>query len=157
MKEDDVALTLVHTADWHLGMRFRGFRDEDERELMRARLDVIERILGVADRHQADAVLCAGDLFDGPKPEPQWWEGLADVLARRSAPARPVFLLPGNHDPLLPESVWDPTGPFRRKLPAHVHVVDRDDFTFPLKEGAVLHAAPCRSSAGQKDLALFLP
>jgi DNA repair exonuclease SbcCD nuclease subunit len=157
MKEDNVALTLVHTADWHLGMRFRSFREEDERELMRARLAVIERILGVADRHQADAVLAAGDLFDEPKPDRKWWEGLADVLARRSMPGRPVLLLPGNHDPLIPESVWEPMSPFRRKLPAHVHVVDRDDFSYALKEGAVLHAAPCRSSAGQKDLALSLP
>jgi len=63
-----VALTLVHTADWHLGMRFRGFREPDEVELMRARLAAVEHVLGVADRYQADAVLCAGDLFDGPKP-----------------------------------------------------------------------------------------
>jgi DNA repair exonuclease SbcCD nuclease subunit len=157
MREDDVALTLVHTADWHLGMRFRGFRESDELELMRARLAVLENVFLVANRYQADAVLCAGDLFDGPKPEPQWWEGLLDVLTRRAAPGRPVFLLPGNHDPLLPESVWDAAGPFRKRLPPHVHVVDRDDFTFALKEGAILYAAPCRSTAGQKDLALCLP
>jgi DNA repair exonuclease SbcCD nuclease subunit len=156
MTEDDVALTLVHTADWHLGMRFRGFRESEERELMRARLAVLDQVFRLADRHQADAVLCAGDLFDGPKPEPQWWEGLAGVLAR-AAPVRPVFLLPGNHDPLTPESVWDASSPFRRRLPKHVHVVDRDDFTFPLKDGAVLYSAPCRSSAGQKDLGLCLP
>lgn len=157
MKEDQVALTLVHTADWHLGMRFRSFGEEEERELMRARLDVIERILGVADRHQADAVLAAGDLFDDPKPDRQWWEGLTQLIARRAKPERPLFLLPGNHDPCIPGSLWEPGGPFRRSLPAHVHVVDRDDFSYELKEGAILYAAPCRSRAGQKDLALSLP
>ena len=157
MREDDVALTLVHTADWHLGMRFRSFREEDERELMRARLDVVERILGVADRYQADAVLAAGDLFDGPRPDRQWWEGLADVLVRRATPRRPVFLLPGNHDPLVAESVWERASPFRKKVPSHVHVVDSDDFSHQLGEGALLYAIPCRSSAGQKDLALALP
>ncbi len=157
MREDDVALTFVHTADWHLGMRFRSFREEHELELMRARLDVIDRIFGVADSSLADAVLCAGDLFDGPRPDAQWSEGLAAVLKKRASPKRPVFLLPGNHDPLLPDSVWDPASAFRKQLPEHVHVVDRDDFTFVLKEGAVLCAAPCRSSAGQKDLALALP
>jgi DNA repair exonuclease SbcCD nuclease subunit len=157
MREDDVALTLVHTADWHLGMRFRGFGDDQELELMRARLDVVEQIFGVADRYEADAVLCAGDLFDEPKPDPKWSDGLADLIARRASPHRPIFLLPGNHDPLLPDSVWDPAGSFRRKLPAHVHVVDRDDFTFQLNDGAELHAAPCRSSAQSKDMALALP
>ena len=152
-----MALTLVHTADWHLGMRFRGFSDDQELELMRARLDVVEQIFGVADRHQADAVLCAGDLFDEPKPDPKWSDGLASLLARRALPHRPVFLLPGNHDPFLPDSVWDPAGSFRRKLPPHVHVVDCDDFTFELKEGAALFATPCRSSAQSKDVALALP
>ncbi len=152
-----MALTLVHTADWHLGMRFRGFSDEQELELMRARLDVVEQIFGVADRYEADAVLCAGDLFDEPRPDPKWADGLASLIARRASPHRPVFLLPGNHDPLLPDSVWDPTGSFRRKLPAHVHVIDRDDFTFQLKDGAELHATPCRSSAQSKDIALALP
>jgi DNA repair exonuclease SbcCD nuclease subunit len=157
MREDDVALTLVHTADWHLGMRFRGFSEDQELELMRARLDVVEQIFGVADRYEADAVLCAGDLFDEPKPDPKWSDGLAGLIARRASPQRPVFLLPGNHDPLLPDSVWDPAGPFRRKLPAHVHVIDRDDFTFQLKDGAELYATPCRSSAQSKDIALALP
>jgi DNA repair exonuclease SbcCD nuclease subunit len=157
MREDDVALTLVHTADWHLGMRFRGFSDDQELELMRARLDVVEQIFGVADRYEADAVLCAGDLFDEPKPDPKWSDGLAGLMARRASPHRPIFLLPGNHDPLLPESVWDPAGSFRRKLPLHVHVIDTDDFTFQLKNGAELHATPCRSSAQSKDIALALP
>jgi DNA repair exonuclease SbcCD nuclease subunit len=157
MREDDVALTFVHTADWHLGRRFPGFPDSDEVELMRARLAVVEQVFSVAARYHADAVLCAGDLFDGPRPEPEWWQGLATVLERHAPAPRPVFLLPGNHDPFIAESVWDPAGGFRRRLPAHVHVVDRDDYTFALKDDAVLLSAPCRSTAGQQDLALSLP
>jgi DNA repair exonuclease SbcCD nuclease subunit len=157
MREDDVALTLVHTADWHLGRRFPGFPEADEVELMRARLAVVEQVFSLANRYQADAVLCAGDLFDAPRPEPEWWQGLAAVLERHALPPRPVFLLPGNHDPLIAESAWDPAHPFRRRLPSHVHVVERDDFTYELKDDAVLLAAPCRSTAGQQDLALSLP
>jgi len=152
-----VALTLVHTADWHLGMRFRQFEREDAMKLSRARLEVIDRILGQAEQNRADAVLCAGDLFDEAKPNEDWWMGLAKTLSNSRFSRRPIFLLPGNHDPIVPGSLWEPAHPFRRMLPAHVHVVDHDDFTFVLKDEAVLHAAPCRSYSTQKDLALSLP
>lgn len=155
--EEDVALTLVHTADWHLGMRFRGFSEALEAELRRARLDVIDRILGAADRYGADAILCAGDLFDEPRPEEEWWKALAVKLSKVRKNPCPIFLLPGNHDPLFAGSVWDPAHPLRRALPPEVRVIDRDDFEHPLGDNAVLCAAPCRSQAGQKDLALSLP
>jgi DNA repair exonuclease SbcCD nuclease subunit len=38
-----------------------------------------------------------------------------------------------------------------------VHVVDRDDFEYPLSEDAVLYARPCHSKAGESDLAMALP
>lgn len=154
---DDVALKLVHTADWHLGRRFPSFDEDDQKKLSRARLAVIDRILGVAEQHAAHAVLCAGDLFDEPDPGPDWWEPLARKFADRAWEHRPVFLLPGNHDPLISSSVYDPEHAFRRALPKWVHVVDRDDFSFELTPEAVLYARPCRSKAGQDDLALALP
>ena len=40
--EDDVALKILHTADWHLGMGFGAFGEEDERKLTRARLQVVD-------------------------------------------------------------------------------------------------------------------
>jgi len=154
---EDVALKLLHTADWHLGRRFPSFPPQDQLTLMRARLEAVERIVECAERTGVDAVLCAGDLFDDPCPDPQWSEGLAQAL-RRGRPERPIVLLPGNHDPLQPGSVYEPGHRFRRSLPPHVHVVDRDDFTLPLGgEKAVVVAAPCRSRAGEKDLALALP
>src|SRR3982751_6093537 len=74
---ESVALKLVHTADWHLGMTFPSFDPDARLRLSRARREVIDRILGLAERHAAHAVLCAGDLFDDPDPAPEWWEGLA--------------------------------------------------------------------------------
>jgi DNA repair exonuclease SbcCD nuclease subunit len=155
-EEDDVALKLVHTADWHLGRRFPSFAEADRVRLSRARLEVIDRILLVGDRHGADAILCAGDLFDEPDPGPEWWGPLLEKLERHSR-SRPVFLLPGNHDPLVPTSVWAESHPFRRALPASVHVVDADPFVREIGPDAMLYAAPCRSQAGQRDLALSLP
>jgi len=147
-----VALKLVHTADWHLGATFPSFDELARQQLSRARLSVIDRILGLAERHQAHALLCAGDLFDDPDPGPEWWEGLAKKLHQHGGSERPVFLLPGNHDPLTTSGVYSKGHPFRAALPPWVHVVDRDDFFFELTPAAVLYAAPCRSRSESRDL-----
>jgi len=155
--EEEVALKLLHTADWHLGMRFSSFDDADELKLTRSRLEVVDRLLGIAEHYTVDGVLCAGDLFDGPAPERQWWEGLVHCFQKRNWGSRPVFLLPGNHDPLTGSSVYAAEHPFRQALPSWVHVVDRDDFEHEFNSDAVLCARPCRSQAGEQDLALALP
>lgn len=153
---DDVALKLLHTADWHLGRRFPSFDEADRITLTRARVDVLDKVLLAAEQNGVDAILCAGDLFDEPSPEREWWAPVAAKLAATRT-RRPIFLLPGNHDPLQVGSIYHPDHPFRRAIPSWVHVVDRDDFTFELNEVAVLHARPCRSRAGQEDHALALP
>ena len=155
-EEPDVALKLLHTADWHLGLRFPAVAPEQEVRLTRARLEVVSRILDLADNRNVDAVLCAGDLFNEPHPEEEWWKGLLAEFARRPW-TRPVILLPGNHDPLMPGSIYAPTAPFRRALPGYVHVVDCDDFALELGTTAVVYATPCRSHAGQTGLAESLP
>jgi DNA repair exonuclease SbcCD nuclease subunit len=150
-------LRLLHTADWHLGRRFPSFPEEGQTKLSRARMDVVATILDVARRNAVNAVLCAGDIFDDPDPSPDFWEGLARIFQARGARHPPVFLVPGNHDPLTQESVWAPSHPFRARLPQWVHVVDRDDFEYEISTQAVLYARPCRSKAGENDLAMSLP
>src|ERR1700686_18553 len=153
----DVVLRLLHTADWHLGRRFPSFPEEGQKKLSRARMDVIARILDVARRNTVNAVLCVGDIFDDSDPSPDFWEGLARTFRNHAGQHPPLFLIPGNHDPLTPESVWAPGHAFRTRLPEWVHVVDRDDFMYELGPQAVLYARPCLSKAGEKDLAMALP
>jgi DNA repair exonuclease SbcCD nuclease subunit len=149
--EDDVAFRLLHTGDWHLGKRFPTFDESAERTLRRARLDVLEEVFAAATRNKVDAVLCAGDLFDEPKPDTDWWRGLLGILKGLPPDFPPMFMLPGNHDPLLPDSVWSSSHPFRSALPGFVHVVDREDFQKEINPGLVLYAVPCFSKAGASD------
>ena len=120
---------------------------------------VLDQVFGVAEANRVDAVLAAGDLFDAPDPGDAWWGPLLEKLQARDWTERPLFLLPGNHDPLVVRSVWHPDHEFRRSLPEGVHVVDRDDFEHPLgADGCgVLYARPCRSRQESRDLALTLP
>ena len=151
-----MALTLLHTADWHLGRRFPSFEPEQEQRLTRARLDVVGRILDVAESRNVDAVLCAGDLFDEPAPEQLWWNGVLQEFQRRHW-QRPVVLLPGNHDPLTPNSLYHSNHPFRRGLPDYVHVVDEPGWGLAVGDNAVVVAAPCTSAAGDTKLVESLP
>lgn len=154
--EGDIVLKLLHTADWHLGKRFPSFSKEQEMKLTRARIEALDRLLRAAERLAVDAVLCAGDLFDDPLPAQVWWEGVADCLQKRKWKDRLLFLLPGNHDPLVPHSVWKDLK-FRRLLPEWAHVVDHEGFEFALPNNAVLYAVPCRSAAGQSDPTEAIP
>ena len=85
-----MALTLLHTADWHLGRRFPAFEREQEQQLTRARLDAVVRILDLAESRNVDAVLCAGDLFDDPAPEEPWWGGVLREFGTEIDPGREV-------------------------------------------------------------------
>jgi DNA repair exonuclease SbcCD nuclease subunit len=150
-------VTLLHAADLHLGLEFGQLREEDRLKLARARLDVVDQILSLADQYSVDAVLFAGDIFDSPDPGEDWWRALADKFRARRTWTRSVVLLPGNHDPLTPGSVFSRDHEFRSALPEWVKVVDSDSFELPLGETAVVLSRPCRSRAGAEDLALALP
>ncbi len=152
---DDMAIKLLHTADWHLGMRFPSFA-EHEQKLTHQRLATVRNILGVAERYGVDAVVVAGDVFDLPEPTELWWRPLVELLAERTWSDRKLVLLPGNHDPLTATSVWQ-NPQFLRALPPWAMVVDRDDFTLPIGDDAVIHAVPCRRAAGQLEMAAKLP
>src|SRR5258708_17016955 len=90
----DVVLRLLHTADWHLGRRFPSFPDQGQKKLSRARMDVITRILAVARRNPANAVLCVGVIFDDPDPAPDFWDGLAKTFRHHPGQHPPRFLIP---------------------------------------------------------------
>jgi len=88
---------LLHVADVHLGAPLGGFgRDADARR--REVLDAFRGLPELADRVQADAVVIAGDLFDGPRPTESIVIAVREVVRRFVDRSIPVFAVPGNHD-----------------------------------------------------------
>src|SRR6516162_6884801 len=104
--EEDVALKILHTADWHLGKDFPEFDPEDHQKLTRARLNAVEQVFVEAESAAVDAVLCAGDLFDEPNPKEEWWQPLLDLLKKQARPGRPIVLLLCNDTALTEKSVY---------------------------------------------------
>jgi DNA repair exonuclease SbcCD nuclease subunit len=122
---------FVHTADWQLGKPFGGFPDEVRAALSEARLDVIDRIAGVASNHKAGHVLVAGDVFDNIEPGDRV---LIQALSRMGRTPLQWWLMPGNHDYARAGGLWSRV---RATAPVNVHVADIA-VALMLEEGAWL-------------------
>lgn len=97
------AVRILHTSDWQLGMKFAALGEDGQARFREARLAAIERVFTVAKDRHCDAIVVAGDVFDHNLLDRQVYRRAMDVLA--GAPC-PVYLLPGNHDPLDAASIY---------------------------------------------------
>lgn len=94
---------FLHTADWQMGMKAAKLGEAAKR-VREERLAAGRRVVQSACENGADFILVAGDLFEDNAVERTLVQQVADILA--SAPC-PVYVIPGNHDPLVPGSVWE--------------------------------------------------
>ena len=90
-------MKLLHMADVHLGASYSGFGP-----LSAARAqEVLEAFRSIPERAaeaRVDAVLLAGDLFDGPQPDRAVVAVARETLRRLVDLCIPVFIVPGTHD-----------------------------------------------------------
>jgi DNA repair exonuclease SbcCD nuclease subunit len=96
------SMRFVHTADWQVGMKCPRLGDASTR-VREERLAAGHRVIRAAREHGADFILVAGDLFEDNAVDRVLVQKVADIL---NSFGGPVFVLPGNHDPLVPGSVW---------------------------------------------------
>lgn len=96
-------MDFLHTADWQIGMAARQAAGAGEK-IREARLQTAQRIVAVAHEHKAQAILLAGDQFEDSQVGDDLVHRILKILAD-AAPV-PVFVLPGNHDPLGPASIY---------------------------------------------------
>ncbi len=96
-------MRFVHTADWQIGMMAAqgGAAGEAVRA---ARLDAAKRVVAVAREQGAEFILVAGDTFEHNAVPRADVQRVADILGGFPGP---VYIIPGNHDPLVPGSIWE--------------------------------------------------
>lgn len=145
-----MGFSFVHTADWQIGKPFGNFPDETAALLRAARLEAVGRLAAAAQAATARHVLVAGDVFDHPRPPPK----TVGQLLARLADCRDVIwhLLPGNHDPAQPGSLWDEIS---RVTPANVRVHLADE-PVEIETGVVLLPAPLRARAMSTDPTAYM-
>jgi len=102
-------LSFLHAADLHLGLRVTRFDPKTAGHVREARFQALDTLLLHAQRlareGKLDFLLIAGDLFDDHAVDREIARRAFKMLDEKS-PA-PVYILPGNHDPLLSGGVWD--------------------------------------------------
>ena len=142
---------FIHSADWQLGARFKQFGTKGDL-LRKARLATLRRALELAQKKTVDAFLIAGDLFEDNQVEDSLVAAVLDLF--REFASVPIYILPGNHDPITgPESVWK-RKPFLQS-PGHIHVLTEPGVT-EVGHDAFLVASPLQQKLSTIDPSLLL-
>ena len=140
-------MRFVHTADWQLGMTRHFLAGEAQPRYSAARRDAVAGLGALAAEVGAEFVVVAGDVFEDNQLAPQV---ISQSLEAMRAIGIPVYLLPGNHDPLDASSVYT-SALFTAECPANVKVLDRPG-VHEVRPGLQIVAAPWRSKRPTTDL-----
>ena len=92
-------MRFLHIADVHLDSPFAGRSEAMRTRLRRASLTALSRCVATAIAESVDAVLIAGDLFDGAYLSFETERFLLGQLAQLSDEGIQVVYATGNHDP----------------------------------------------------------
>lgn len=148
---------FIHAADLRLGLVHRFFDVDARARYAQARFDALTSIGELAASEDASFVVVAGDTFATNHVRPRTVVRAVEALA---AIPRPVYLLPGSHDPLDAATVFrSPT--FIRSKPPNVTLLETTDPVEPPgAPGVRIVGAPWRTrhpltdpSAGALDAA----
>jgi DNA repair exonuclease SbcCD nuclease subunit len=113
------------------------------------RLAAARRVVEIAKNHNVDFVLVAGDLFEDNAVDRVLVQKAMDIL---SSFGGPVFVIPGNHDPLVPGSVWEHPS---WKSASSVQVLLEEA---PVElHGGVLYPCPVREKHSGLDPTAWIP
>lgn len=133
-------MKLLHFADLHLDAPFAWLEPEAAHRRRQHRRDTLARILALAEAEQVGAILCAGDLFEHDRVQPDTVAFLQSSFARST---RPIYLAPGNHDWYGPQSPYAVT-----HWSPNVHVFTEARLVpVPLGDGVTLWGAAHRAPA----------
>ncbi|MGI5910990.1 MAG: metallophosphoesterase family protein [Syntrophomonadaceae bacterium] len=90
-------IKIFHTADLHIGMKFNSYPEPIKSKLQEARLEVLLKMLSIANKENCNLFVVAGDLFHNIK-------GINKKAIVQTAQyleefqGECVLILPGNHD-----------------------------------------------------------
>jgi len=94
---------FLHTADWHLGIKYTrlGPKAEKAREI---RIETVKKLIEIAKKNKVDFIIVAGDFFDNNDVDRSLVDTAISII--KMADPIPVYILPGNHDPLTRDSLY---------------------------------------------------
>ncbi len=142
-------MKFIHTSDWQIGMTRAFLSQEAAARYSQARIDAIRALGQLAEEHGAQFMVVAGDVFESNQLSAQTLSRALDAL--NSVPV-PVFLLPGNHDPLDASSIFR-SERFRAEAKKHLIVLtDNSPVPVPGLANVEVVGAPWFSKRPAADL-----
>lgn len=111
---------FLHTSDWQLGMTRHFLSADADARYTQARFDAIRAMGRIAQDRGCQFMLVCGDAFESNQVDRKT---VARALEAVKAVPVPVYVLPGNHDPLNAASVFR-SSTFVEQKPANLHVIE---------------------------------
>ncbi|MFF0990597.1 metallophosphoesterase family protein [Kocuria nitroreducens] len=140
------SIRFLHTSDWQLGMTRHYLEGEAQSRYTGDRVETIRRIGELARARECAFVVVAGDVFEHANLSRR---DVGRALDAMGSVQLPVYLLPGNHDPLGPGSIYAQDA-FLGSTPDNVVLLDAVG-PWPAADGVQLVAAPWRSKRPDAD------
>jgi DNA repair protein SbcD/Mre11 len=147
------AIRIVHTADNHIGLKFKGrsYSENVRQRLVQERFDALRRVVDHANARKAHFLVVAGDLFDSVSVPQRDIKTTADIL--KTFAGLHVVVLPGNHD-FYEEGDSQLWAAFRKFFPGHQLLVLHERAPVELEVGdrkVVFFPAPCTSKHSNEN------
>ena len=137
-------LVFIHSSDFQLGMTRWFLNEEAQSRFDDSRLRAITRLGDLAVETGAEFIVVAGDVFDANALSERTMGRALDAI---DALPVPVYLLPGNHDPLVPGAALE-------KADARANItVLRDNTPVEHRPGVEIVGAPLLARYASEDLA----
>ncbi|CAB0727863.1 DNA repair exonuclease [Corynebacterium diphtheriae] len=138
-----MTVRFLHTSDLQIGM-IRRFLDSDAQARFDAhRIAAITKLGEIAAQHDCEFIVMAGDIFEHNSLKPATFGRAMEALKKVPVP---VYLLPGNHDPLTADSQLA-----RTEVLDHVHVISHSE-PIVIRPGVELVGAPLTAKTATRDL-----
>ncbi len=148
MNKGKNTVRFIHTSDWQLGMTRAFLSPEAASRFSQARIDAISTLGKLAKAHKAQFIIVAGDVFESNQLSKQTLMRTLDALKSVQVP---VFLLPGNHDPLDAASIFA-TKEFQNTSDHITVLTDMVPVSVPGVAGVEVVGAPWRTKHPSSDL-----
>lgn len=144
-------IRFLHTADWQIGMK-AAYAGEKANAVRQKRFEAAGRIVELAEEKDVDFVILAGDTFEHHNVDNAAVKRTVDILNRFDP--IPVYVLPGNHDPMVPGGVWDRDA--WERVGSHVTLL-REPQEYRFSDDVALYACPLAQKQSGLDPTAWIP
>ena len=136
------SVKFIHTSDFQLGMTRWFLSPEAQSRFDDDRLEAVQRLGELAQETGAEFIVVAGDVFEHNALSRSTLLRAKEVFKHLPVP---LYLLPGNHDPLVADSI------FFNSFADNVHVIENSD-PIEVRPGVEIVGAPYLSKRANYDL-----